>query len=104
MSEQMSDEMGAPGYPAGDETTENEQGGGAGDGDMQPEQNFGDAGSSTQRGMDTEQAGGEGDLDDQNAEMIRRRAYEISQGPDAGSPEDNWSRAEAEIRTEQASP
>jgi hypothetical protein len=74
MSEQMSDEMGAPGYPAGDETTE------------------------------TEQGGGEGDLDEQNAEMIRRRAYEISQGPDAGSPEDNWSRAEREIRTEQASP
>jgi hypothetical protein len=74
MSDHMSDEMGAPGYPAGDETTE-----------------------------ETEQGGGEGDLDEQNAEMIRKRAYEISQGPDAGSPEDNWSRAEREIRTEQAS-
>jgi hypothetical protein len=31
-------------------------------------------------------------------ERIRRRAYEISQGPDAGTPEDNWLRAEEELR------
>jgi DUF2934 family protein len=75
MSEQMSDEMGAPGYPAGDSVQE-----------------------------DSEQGGGEGDLDPQNEEMIRRRAYEISQGEDAGTAEENWARAEREILTEQASP
>ena len=32
------------------------------------------------------------------AEAIRRRAYEISQGPDAGTPEENWLRAEEELR------
>ena len=75
MSDQMSDEMGAPGYPPGDETTQ-----------------------------DTEQGGGSGDLDPQNEEAIRRRAYEISQGAEAGTPEENWARAEREVRTEQASP
>jgi hypothetical protein len=34
------------------------------------------------------------------ADMIRQRAYEISQGPDAGTPEDNWARAERELRGE----
>ncbi len=29
---------------------------------------------------------------------IRLRAYEISQSPDAGTPEENWVRAELEIR------
>jgi hypothetical protein len=29
---------------------------------------------------------------------IARRAHEISQGPDAGSDEDNWHRAERELR------
>lgn len=36
-------------------------------------------------------------------EAIRDRAYEISQRPDAGSPEDNWDRAIAELRAEQES-
>ena len=31
-------------------------------------------------------------------ELIRRRAYEISQEPGAGSPEENWARAERELR------
>jgi hypothetical protein len=35
-------------------------------------------------------------LDDLNA-AIAQRAYEISQGKDAGSPEENWWRAAAEI-------
>jgi hypothetical protein len=34
------------------------------------------------------------------AEMIRQRAYEISLGPDAGTPEENWTRAERELRGE----
>jgi hypothetical protein len=34
------------------------------------------------------------------AAMIRERAYEISQGPDAGTPEENWARAERELRGE----
>jgi hypothetical protein len=32
-------------------------------------------------------------------EAIRRRAYELSLGDDAGTPEDNWQRAEAELRS-----
>jgi hypothetical protein len=31
-------------------------------------------------------------------EAIARRAYEISQREDAGTPEENWRRAEAELR------
>jgi len=34
------------------------------------------------------------------AEMIRQRAYEISQGPDGGTPEENWAKAEQELRGE----
>ncbi len=34
------------------------------------------------------------------ADMIRQRAYEISQGADAGTPEENWARAERELRGE----
>jgi hypothetical protein len=30
-------------------------------------------------------------------QMIRERAFEISQGPDAGTPEENWERARAEV-------
>jgi len=30
-------------------------------------------------------------------EDIRRRAYEISQGPDPGTPEENWHRAVEEL-------
>ena len=36
-----------------------------------------------------------GDLLD---ELVRRRAFEISQSPEAGTPEENWARAEREIR------
>lgn len=36
-----------------------------------------------------------GEVDD---EAIERRAYEISQGEDAGSVEENWRRAEEELR------
>ena len=31
-------------------------------------------------------------------EQIRHRAYEISQGPDGGTEEENWIRAEQELR------
>jgi Protein of unknown function (DUF2934) len=31
-------------------------------------------------------------------EMIAKRAYEISQSPQAGSPYDNWIRAERELK------
>ena len=31
-------------------------------------------------------------------EAIARRAYEIAQGPEAGSDEENWLRAENELR------
>ena len=31
-------------------------------------------------------------------EACRQRAYEISQSEDAGTPEENWIRAEAELR------
>ncbi len=34
-------------------------------------------------------------------EDVARRAYEISQGEGAGSPEENWARAERELRGEQ---
>lgn len=37
-------------------------------------------------------------------EAVARRAYEISTGPDAGSPEENWHRAEDELRGERALP
>jgi hypothetical protein len=30
-------------------------------------------------------------------EEIRRRAYEISQSPDSGTPEENWHRAQREV-------
>jgi hypothetical protein len=32
--------------------------------------------------------------------MIAQRAYKISQGPDAGSSEENWQRAEEELWAE----
>ena len=32
-------------------------------------------------------------------EQIRHRAYEISQGPDAGTDDENWIRAEQELRS-----
>jgi len=35
-------------------------------------------------------------------EEIRERAYEISQRPDAGTEEENWLRAEQELRSEGA--
>ena len=34
---------------------------------------------------------------DDRQERIRRRAYEISQQEDAGTPEENWQRAEREL-------
>ena len=37
--------------------------------------------------------GGSGVID----EMIRQRAYEISLGADAGTPEENWERARREL-------
>jgi DUF2934 family protein len=33
-------------------------------------------------------------------EQIRQRAYEISQGPDCGTEEENWHRAEQQLRAE----
>ena len=95
----MSQEMGQPGYPAGDEMQETEQGE-TNTGTPGEEQGAA-AGDETTTTPDTEQGGGEGDM---NLEAIRRRAWEISQGEEAGSAEENWLRAEREIRTEQASP
>lgn len=37
-------------------------------------------------------------------ERIRARAYDISQGPDSGTPEENWLRAEAEITGQAETP
>ena len=37
---------------------------------------------------------------DIDEETIRRRAFEISQGDDAGSEQENWERAERELRGE----
>jgi hypothetical protein len=37
-------------------------------------------------------------------EAIRARAYEISQRPGAGSPEENWHRAVEELNSEQGVP
>jgi hypothetical protein len=34
---------------------------------------------------------------DDREERIRRRAYELSQQEDAGTPEENWQRAEREL-------
>jgi hypothetical protein len=35
---------------------------------------------------------------------IAQRAYEISQGPDGGSDDDNWRRAEQELRGNRPDP
>ena len=51
--------------------------------------------------MDQEEAGGfEGGLMDATSvdDDVARRAYEISQGADGASPEENWLRAEQELR------
>ena len=37
-------------------------------------------------------------------EQIRQRAYEISQGADGGTEEENWLRAEQELRGENGAP
>jgi hypothetical protein len=37
---------------------------------------------------------------DIDEEAIRMRAWEISQSPDAGSADENWARAQAELRGE----
>ncbi len=39
----------------------------------------------------------QGDEAGDREERIRRRAYEISQQEDAGTPEENWQRAEREV-------
>ena len=99
MPDRLSDEMGAPGYPAGDRATEAarlEQGA--------PSQARGDDTDAEGAMLDPEQGGGEGDVGSENEDLIRRRAYEISQGTDAGTPEENWARAEREVRSGQASP
>jgi hypothetical protein len=36
--------------------------------------------------------------DDVTEETIALRAYELSQGDEAGTPEENWLRAESELR------
>jgi hypothetical protein len=95
----MSQEMGQPGYPAGDELQETEQG--ETNATTPSDEQGAAAGDETTMASDTEQGGGEGDM---NLDAIRRRAWEISQGDQAGTAEENWLRAEREIRTEQASP
>lgn len=106
MSEQLSDEMGAPGYPPGDQATEEaQQGDDARNRDAKGDQGqTSDAMDASGAMLDTEMGGGEGDVDSTSEDLIRRRAYEISQGPDAGTADENWARAEREVRTEQASP
>ena len=37
--------------------------------------------------------------DSVSREAIAQRAYEIAHGPDAGSDEENWLRAEVELRS-----
>jgi hypothetical protein len=37
-------------------------------------------------------------------ERIRQRAYELSQSDDAGSDEENWHRAEREVRGDEPDP
>ncbi len=54
------------------------------------------AGTTREEGpMDEQDGTGQGEIDD---ERIRERAYEISMREDAGTPEENWQRAEAELR------
>lgn len=36
--------------------------------------------------------------EDDRDEAVRRRAYELSQGEDGGTSEENWLRAEEELR------
>jgi hypothetical protein len=43
----------------------------------------------------------EGETLDPDEQTVRERAWEISQRPDAGSAEENWRRAEEELRKEQ---
>jgi hypothetical protein len=45
----------------------------------------------------------EGETLDLDEQAVRERAWEISQRPDAGTPEDNWRRAQEELRKEQNS-
>lgn len=44
--------------------------------------------------------GGTPDVVGVDEEGVRLRAYEISQRPDAGTPEENWHRAIAELEAE----
>jgi hypothetical protein len=44
---------------------------------------------------DTSSTGG---IDPEREEAIRRRAYEISQSEHGGTAEENWERAEREVR------
>jgi hypothetical protein len=45
--------------------------------------------------MDEHDSTGQGEISD---ERIRERAYEISMREEGGTPEENWRRAEAELR------
>jgi len=42
----------------------------------------------------------EGETLDPDEQAVRERAWDISQRPDAGTPEENWRRAEEELREE----
>jgi hypothetical protein len=46
----------------------------------------------------TEVSQGDERDDAQQRAMIERRAYEISQSEETGTPEENWERAEREVR------
>jgi hypothetical protein len=50
--------------------------------------------------MDEQAGTGNGGISD---ERIRERAYEISLGENGGTPEENWRRAETELRSEPSS-
>ena len=45
----------------------------------------------------------EGETIELDEQAVRDRAWEISQRPDAGTPEENWRRAQQELRQERQS-
>jgi hypothetical protein len=53
---------------------------------------------SKKRSAPEESASAPGGANTVSEEMIRARAYEISQSGEAGTPDENWERAERELR------
>jgi hypothetical protein len=50
--------------------------------------------------LDPDRDEGAFDRDEPTRDRIEQRAYELSQSDDAGTPEENWRRAERELRGE----